>query len=152
MVDARTDREAATREVSNRRQTWTPPQNLPSPRPQAGWVFRWIRISMMGQMDPTNTSAKFREGWEPAKAADHPEMMLFSDPNSRFKDNIEVGGLLLCKCPSEIMAQRDAFYARQANSQMEAVDNSFMRQKDDRTNMDLFAERKTEVSFGRGTK
>jgi hypothetical protein len=51
----------------------------------------------MGTADPSNTSAKFREGWEPVKAEDHPELMHHADPTSKFKGNIEIGGLLLCK-------------------------------------------------------
>jgi hypothetical protein len=104
----------------------------------------------MGQFDPTNTSAKFREGWEPVKAEDHPELKMMTDPNSRFKDNIENGGLLLCKAPSEMVDQRNAYYAKQANDQIQAVDNNFMRSEDGR--MPLFSERKSSTSFGRGTK
>lgn len=103
----------------------------------------------MGQSDPTNTSAKLREGWEPVKASEHPEMMLYSDPNSRFKDNVEVGGLLLCKTPVEMVEQRNAHYARQAESQIDAVDNSFMKVNDAR--MPLFNERRSEVRFGKGS-
>jgi hypothetical protein len=106
----------------------------------------------MGQMDPTNASAKFREGWEPVKATDVPELMMFNDPNSntRFKDNIEIGGLLLCKAPEEMAQQRAEYYSRQAQHQMEAVDNSFMRSNDER--MPLFNEKRSATSFGRGTK
>lgn len=154
MADNRLSREVENREATKRPQTWAPPSTLPSPTPQEGWVFRWIRTSMMGQNDPTNASAKFREGWMPVKAADHPELMFFADtnPNSRFKDNIEVGGLLLCKAPSEMIKQRDAYYRKQNDSQMEAIDSNFMRQKDERANMALFNERKSGVSFGRGNK
>lgn len=143
-------RELENREAAQRKQAWRPPETLPSPKQQDGYVFRWIRTSMMGQLDPTNTSAKFREGWEPVKAGEHPELMYQADPNSRFKENIEIGGLLLCKAPSEMIAQRDEYYARQAQSQMDAVDNSFMRTEDAR--MPLFKERKSTTSFGRGTK
>jgi hypothetical protein len=105
----------------------------------------------MGQSDPMNTSAKMREGWEPVRAVDHPELKLAdTDPRSPYKDNIEIGGLLLCKAPKEMAEQRKDYYAKQAESQMQAVDNSFMRQKDSKSNMDLFADRKTEVTFGRG--
>jgi hypothetical protein len=104
----------------------------------------------MGTADPTNTSSKFREGWEPCKAEDHPELMLQVDPNSRFKGNVEIGGLLLCKAPEEMMKQRDNFYLKQATSQMDAVDNNFMRQNDAR--MPLFNEKRTTTSFGRGNK
>jgi hypothetical protein len=150
MADSRLDRELEKRESTQRKTTWTPPQLLPEPKPESGWVFRWIRTSMMGQADPTNTSARLREGWEPVKAEDHPELMLHADPNSRFKGNVEVGGLLLCKAPEEMMKQRDKYYTRQAQSQMEAVDNSFMREGDSR--MPLFNEKRSSTSFGRGSK
>ena len=148
MAENRLARELETRESAQRKMAWTPPQTLPEPEAQDGWVFRWIRTSIMGQADPSNTSAKFREGWEPVKASEQPRLMLQADPNSRFKDNIEIGGLLLCKAPAELMKQRDDYYAKQAQSQMQSVDNNFMRLNDER--MPLFNDRKTTVSFGKG--
>ena len=148
MAENRLTRELENRESAQRTVTWTPPQVLPSPKEQPGWVFRWVRTSLMGTSDPTNTSSKLREGWEPCKAEDHPELMLQADPNSRFKGNIEIGGLLLCKAPEEMMNQRTDFYLKQAQSQMDAVDNNFMRQNDAR--MPLFNERRTTTSFGKG--
>lgn len=150
MADNRLAREVENRESAQRKQQWTPPETLPSPKAQDGWVFRWIRTSFMGQSDPTNTSAKLREGWEPVKAEDHPELMLLADPNSRFKGNVEVGGLLLCKAPEELMKQRAAYYQRQSSSQMEAVDNNFMKTEDGR--MPLFNERRSSTTFGKGSK
>lgn len=150
MADNRLAREVENRESAQRKQQWTPPETLPSPKAQDGWVFRWIRTSFMGQSDPTNTSAKLREGWEPVKAEDHPELMLLADPNSRFKGNVEVGGLLLCKAPEELMKQRAAYYQRQSASQMEAVDNNFMKTEDGR--MPLFNERRSSTTFGKGSK
>ena len=150
MAENRLVRELENRESAQRKVTWTPPQVLPAPKEQPGWVFRWIRTSIMGVADPTNTSAKLREGWEPCKAEDHPELMLQADPNSRFKGNIEIGGLLLCKAPEEMMKQRDDFYLKQAQSQMDAVDNNFMRSNDQR--MPLFNEKRSTTSFGRGGK
>lgn len=148
MVENRANREVDSRELNQRKKSWTPPQTLPNPNPVPGWTFRWIRTSMMGQADPTNMSAKLREGWEPCKAEDHPEMMYQADPNSKFKGNIEIGGLLLCKAPEEMQEQRKAYYARAAQNQMDAVDNSFMRTNDER--MPLFNERKSTVTFGKG--
>ncbi len=115
MAENRLQREVENRDAAQRKASWAPPQTLPEPEPQEGWVFRWIRTSIMGQADPTNTSAKFREGWEPVKAAEQPKLMLQADPNGRFKDNIEIGGLLLCKAPAELMKQRDNYYTRQAH-------------------------------------
>jgi hypothetical protein len=148
MAENRLARELESRESAQRKQQWTPPQTLPAPTPQPGWVFRYIRTSTMGVADPQNTSAKFREGWEPCKAEDHPELMHMTDPNSRFKGNIEIGGLLLCKAPEELMKQRDDYYAMQAKSQIQSVDNNYMRLNDER--MPLFNEKKTSVSFGKG--
>lgn len=152
MAENRIARELETRAATQRKASWTPPQLLPTPDPEEGWVFRWIRTSMVGQADPTNASSKFREGWEPVKSADYPKLMHFADQtvNSRFKDNIEIGGLLLCKAPAEVMRQRDEYYARQSQSQMEAVDNNFMRTED--TRMPLFNEKRSTTSFGRGNK
>ena len=148
MADNRLARELENRESAQRKTTWTPPQTLPEPEAQDGWVFRWIRTSIMGQADPSNTSAKLREGWEPVKAEDQPKLMMQADPNSRFKGNIEIGGLLLCKAPVELMKQRDEFYQRQAQAQLQSVDNNFMRLNDER--MPLFSDRKSTTSFGKG--
>ena len=148
MAENRLARELENRESAQRTKIWTPPQTLPAPNPQPGWVFRYIRTSIMGNADPSNTSAKFREGWEPVKAEDHPELMHHADQNSKFKGNIEIGGLLLCKAPEELMKQRDEYYAQQAKAQVQSVDNNFMRLNDER--MPLFNERKSTVSFGKG--
>ena len=150
MADNRTPRELESRENFQRIKEWQPPQTLPTPNPQPGWEFRWIRTSMIGVSDPTNVSAKLREGWEPVKAADHPELMYSPESNGRFKDNVEVGGLLLCKIPSEFLKQRSAYFNKQTQAQMDSVDNNFMKTNDPR--MPLFSERKSEVSFGRGSK
>ena len=90
-----------------------------------------------------------REGWEPVKLADHPEMKLMVDQNSRFKDGVEIGGLLLCKIPQEFVDQRKAHYNKQAQQQADAVDNSFLKQSDAR--MPLFSEKKSTTSFGKGS-
>ena len=148
MADNRLARELENRQTAQRVQSWTPPQTLPEPKPQPGWVFRYIRTSIMGTADPSNTSAKFREGWTPVKAEDHPELMHMSDPNSKFNGNIEIGGLLLCKAPEELMKQRDEWYTKQAQAQIQSVDNNFMRLSDER--MPLFNERKSSTSFGKG--
>ena len=146
MAENRLNREVESRQDEQREQMWRPPETLATPKPQPGWEFRWIRTHLMGAPDPTNTSAKFREGWIPVKAVDHPELNIPGNASG----NVENGGLILCKAPEEMVRQRNAYYSRQASSQMEAVDNSFMRTNDER--MPLFNERKSNVSFGRGNR
>jgi hypothetical protein len=153
MTEAKTEqirasRDLSTRETTARPKKWAPPQLLPDPNPEPGYAFRWIRISTLGKDDATNISGKLREGWEPVKASEHPEVRLFNSGQNRFPDSIEVGGLLLCKTPVEFTEQRDAYYRNQAESQMQSVDNNFMRENDAR--MPLFNERKTTVTFGKG--
>jgi hypothetical protein len=150
MAENRLSRDIETRETTQRKAAWTPPQILPEPKPIPGMAFRWIRTAIMGQFDPTNTSAKLREGWEPCKAEDHPEMMLYADPTSRFKGNVEVGGLMLCKTPEEFVKQRADHFNNQSKSQVESVDNNFMKSNDPR--MPLFNERKSSTTFGRGSR
>ncbi len=144
----REKRTANTREADARPTKWMPPQLLPDPAPEPGYAFRWIRISMLNDADPRNISAKLREGWEPVKASDHPEVKLFGGSNGRFPDSIEVGGLLLCKTPVEFVGQRDEYYAKQADAQMNSVDGNYMRESDPR--MPMFKERSSKVTFGRG--
>ena len=148
MAENRIARELENRESAQRKMTWTPPQTLPPLPEEPGWVFRYIRTSIMGTADPSNVSAKFREGWEPVKAEDYPELKIQAYPNSRFKGNIEIGGLLVCKAPKEIMDQRNTYYDRQAQAQLQSVDNNFLRLNDER--MPLFSEKRTTVSFGKG--
>ena len=145
----RTDRELDTREKTARKKAWLKPEVLPSPNEEPGYVFRWIRVSTQGNVDATNVSSKLREGWEPVKAEDHPEITMVTTEQERFKDNVVIGGLMLCKAPEELAEERTEYYQSQTDNQMQSVDNNFMRDNDPR--MPLFNERKTKVTFGRGT-
>ena len=148
MAEKRLTRELDVRATQERPQQWMPAELLPEPDKQAGYSYRWIRTSTLNQADPRNLSGKLREGWEPVRIEEQPKFQLLVDPNSRFKDNIEIGGLLLCKTPEEFVAQRNSHYQKQAENQMEAVDSSLMRQSDPR--MPLFSERKSTTTFGKG--
>lgn len=147
MADNRIQRDVTTRETSTRPKQWAPAELLPEPDKQPGYAYRWVRTSTLNAADPRNLSAKLREGWEPVNVSEQPQMQLLIDTTSRFRDNIEIGGLLLCKTPAEFIEQRSAHVNRQTRAQTEAVDNNLMRQSDPR--MPLFNERKSTTSFGR---
>ena len=123
MAENRLNRELETREKTTRKKSWNRPEVLPSPTPEEGYAFRWIRVAMQGTVDATNVSSKLREGWEPVKATDHPEITL--------------------------VAERTEHFEGQTRTQMDSVDNNLMRENDAR--MPLFNERKTKVTFGKGT-
>jgi hypothetical protein len=149
MAEQRLPREVQTRQQDVRPEVWKPPELLPEPDKQAGFSYRWIRVATLNVADPRNLSAKLREGWEPVRVEEQPKFQLLIDPTSRFKDNIEIGGLLLCKTPVEFIEQRNAYYSKQTQAQTDAVDNNLMRQSDPR--MPLFKESKSSSTFGNGS-
>ena len=141
-------RELETRTAVERPKSWQPASSLPEPDKKPGYTYRWDRGSIQGKSDQPNLSAKLREGWEPVRIEEQPQFKMMIDPNSRFKDSIEVAGLLLCKIPEEFMAQRKSYYETKNRDQIESVNNNFMRENDPR--MPLFREGKSTTSFGKG--
>ena len=140
MAENRLDRELETRERTTRKKAWQRPETLPSPNPEPGYTYRWIRTSTHGQVDATNVSSK---------AVDHPEITLVTIENEKFKDNVVIGGLMLCKAPTELVDERTEHFKEQTSNQIKSVDNNLMRENDPR--MPLFHERKSKVTFGKGT-
>jgi len=150
MAENRTPRDLISREKSARA-VYVPPSTLPEPTPDPDYVFHWVATAILGQSDPTNVSRKFREGWVPVRAEDHPELMIPGNANG----NVEIGGLLLCKMTKEQFRARQEYYNNQAQGQMDSVDNHFMRNNDPR--MPLYSEKKSSTTrgttgFGSGSK
>lgn len=144
----RLSRELESRDKTMRKASWAPPELLPTPDPEPGYKFHWVRVSTLNTADPMNLSAKRREGWEPVRASEHPELHVHLDSDNAGKDVVVIGGLMLCKSPEEFVEQRNEYYRKQANDQMMAVDNNLMRQSDPR--MPLFNEKKSTTTFGSG--
>jgi len=129
----RQQRDTETREMEFRTKTWERPTLLPMPNPIPGVEFRYIRTATLGQSDNPNVSSRFREGWTPVLAKNHPELNhVMSDIDSRWKDNIEIGGQLLCSIATEKVKARRQAHKEMANRQMESVDNSYLRNNDPR--------------------
>jgi hypothetical protein len=143
MVDVKKTREIETRDKEVRVE-YKPSSQLPDPTPEPGYVYRYIMTHILGKADHTRLSRMRRDGWEPVKAADHPELML--DGNN--EGNVEVGGLILCKNTQENFDAYQRYYAKQAADQMESVDNSFMKDSDPR--MRKFSERTSTTTRGAG--
>lgn len=139
----RTPRENKSRDLEKRYE-YVPASSLPEPKPDPMYAYRWVATHVMGTIDPVNASKRFRDGWEPVKAVDHPELML----PGNLEGNVEIGGLMLCRMPKERSLARARYYEQQNASQMESVDSNFMRNNDAR--MPLFSEKNSEVSRGAG--
>ena len=142
-------RELESRDTTYRPSYWKAPEVLPMPDERPGWKHRYVRLSTNGVADPSNISSKLREGYEPCKADEYPELMMHAAIEGRFRGGIEIGGLLLCRIPSEFMEQRAKHFANLNQSQMESVDNNFLRESNPK--MPLFSEKKSNVTFGTGT-
>ena len=140
----RSNRDTKSRDKSART-VYVPPSNLPDPTPDPDYTFRWVATHVLGQPLANNVSLQMRDGYEPVKAVDHPELALFGNNAS---GNVEIGGLMLCKAPKERIQARSEYYNKQAQNQMDSVDNHFMRNNDPR--MPLFADRKSTSSRGQG--
>jgi hypothetical protein len=149
MAENRLARELEGRNAVERPKQWQPASTLPEPDKEPGYSYRWVRISSLNNPDAGNISSKLREGWEPVRIEEQPKYKYLASTNSQFKDSVEIAGLLLCKIPSEFMEQRKAHYSGKTQANMEAVDNTFMRENDPR--MPLFREKQSKTSFGRGS-
>jgi hypothetical protein len=148
-TDSRLSREMQNRETQVRPRVWQAAETLPEPDKEPGYAYRWVRVSTLNESDQRNITGMFREGWEPVAVEEQPKFRMMIDPDSRFKNNIEIGGLLLCKTPVELQEQRSQHFATKTKAQADAVDNNLMRQSDPR--MPIFKENKSSVSFGKGS-
>lgn len=150
MAEKRDPRDNLSRD-KQARAVFVPVSSLPDPDPEPGWAYRWVATHVNGQVIPGNASRSMREGWEPVKAEDHPELMLTGNAST---GNVEFGGLMLCKKPVEKETARFEYYTKQARDQVEAVDNHFLRNNDAR--MPLIMEKSSEITrgarFGSGSK
>jgi hypothetical protein len=63
---------------------------------------------------------------------------------------IGVGGLVLTRVPEEVAQQRQAYYAKQSQEQVEALDNDLM--KEQHSSMPINIDRQTRVTFGGSKK
>src|SRR3954464_8266589 len=90
----RQPRASATREESVRvERQWTPPSLLPDVDRKPGYAYRWIRRSVRGTSDDVYFNKALREGWQPCKLSDHPEVRLHTSTRAegQDQDQVEVG-------------------------------------------------------------
>ena len=145
----RAPRSADTRDSETRLKPWQPPSLLDAPTPPDGYIYRWLRESMVGVEDKANMSKRIREGWEPVRAEEHPEFEAPTVDDGRHAGVIGVGGLILAKMPIETVNQRRAYYTQMAADQMQAVDSNLMRESDSRMPISN-PNRNSQITFGKG--
>jgi len=147
-IPVKMPRDVDTRALRERPKQWMPPGLLPTPTPEPGFSFRWVRTATLNNADPSNMTRMQSEGYEPVTVESQPHMKVLVSSTGNYVGCVEIQGLVLCKIPTEFLEQREKHYSQLAKSQIEAVDNNYMRESDPR--MPVFSERNTKVSFGKG--
>ena len=147
-ANTRAPRATKTRSTEERRKPWAPPSRLDAPPAPEGYVHRWIRTSMRNEEDTMNVHTKLREGWEPVRADEYPEMagQFPTIDEGQHAGVIGVGGLMLARIPEETVEERTEYYREQTRKQMDAVDQNLMREQ--HPSMPIHTDRKSRVSFG----
>jgi|TARA_R110000796_G_scaffold101872_3_gene210673 hypothetical protein len=143
----RSARETQTRASVERPVQWRPPSKLHAPSAPSGFAHRWIRAEVLGYEDKNNVHSRLTEGYELVRADEYKDFAYPSVEDGKYTGVIGIGGLLLARIPVELIEQRKKYYAEQSKSQMQAVDNDWMR--DNNPAMPKFqAERSSKVTFG----
>ena len=148
--DKRTSRASQTREKTAQKKVWTPPSSLDAPPAPAGFKHRWIRVESMGFQDTKNVAGRIRSGYELVRADEYPDSDYPIVDDGKYKGVIGVGGLVLARVPEEIAEQRTDYYQKQAQDNVDAVDNDLM--KEQHPSMPINIDRQTRVTFGGSKK
>jgi hypothetical protein len=146
----RAPRSSETRETQEARRPWEPPSLLKTPEPPPGMRYRWIRTEIRGQEDRKNVMQRFREGYEPVKPNEIPELDVPIIDHGKHAGVVGIGGLMLCKIDDSIARERDTYFANKTDNQMNAVDNDLMREE--HPAMPITKSRQSRVTFGGGSK
>jgi len=149
-IDKKTSRASQTREKTAHKKVWTPPSSLDAPPAPTGFIHRWIRVESMGFQDTKNVSGRIRSGYELVRADEYPDSDYPHVDDGKYKGVIGVGGLVLARVPEEIAQQRAEYYRKQAQDNVEAVDNDLM--KEQHPSMPINIDRQTRVTFGGSKK
>lgn len=140
----RAPRSLDTRATTEQRRSWVIPSTLPEIEPRDGWVHKWVRTDVQGAPDKKNFSSRMREGWEPIDIADYPELQSYS--GGKTNGHAEVGGLIACRMPAEMVAIRNAHWRNLAVKKEADAEEHFMRDQNEL--MKKFNESSRKVVFG----
>ena len=146
----RTPRASQTREKESKPKVWTPPSALDAPPAPNGFRHRWVRAESLGFQDTKNITGRLRQGYELVRADEYPDSDYPIVEDGKYAGVIGVGGLVLTRVPEEVAKQRQAYYAKQSQEQVEALDNDLM--KEQHSSMPINIDRQTRVTFGGSKK
>ena len=123
--------------------SYRPPSSLPDVAETAkGQPLRWIRTSLLGDADPQNVFRSRADGWEPIPASQVPEAQ--KALGLKGDQNVEIGGLVLCRNSQEKIDARNAYYEERGENELRAVDEQLTALNDRR--MPLLRERSSKTT------
>ena len=135
--------QAATVKPKTVSKPWTPPSYLDTPNAPNGYRHRWVRIETLGVADTKNIQGRLRSGYELVRAVEYPNEDFPAIADGKYAGVIGHGGLVLTRVPEEIAQQRQAYFERQAQDQVDAVDNDLMKEQDSRMPIDIDKQSRT---------
>ena len=122
---------------------WTPPSYLDTPNAPNGYRHRWVRIETLGIADTKNIQGRLRSGYELVRADEYPEEDFPAISDGKYAGVIGHGGLVLTRVPEEIARQRQTYFEKQAQDQVDALDNDLMKEQDNRMPIDIDKQSRT---------
>ena len=141
----------STREKEARRKPWTPPSRLDAPPAPPGYQHRWIRAEVNGFQDKQHVYGRLREGYELVRNEELPEEYRGTLPTideGKHSGVVGVGGLLLARIPEETLQERNQYFRRKAQDQIQAVDNELMRENAHSSMRIEAPQRSSRTTFG----
>jgi hypothetical protein len=122
---------------------WAPPSYLDTPNAPNGYRHRWVRIEILGVPDTKNIQGRLRSGYELVRVDEYPNEDFPAIPDGKYAGVIGHGGLVLTRVPEEIARQRQEYYRKQAQDQIDAVDNDLMKEQDSRMPINIDKQSRT---------
>ena len=135
--------QAATVKPKTVSKPWTPPSYLDTPNAPNGYRHRWVRIETLGVADTKNIQGRLRSGYELVRADEYPNEDFPAISDGKYAGVIGHGGLVLTRVPEEIARQRQTYFEKQAQDQVDALDNDLMKEQDNRMPIDIDKQSRT---------
>ena len=135
--------QAATVKPKTVSKPWTPPSYLDTPNAPNGYRHRWVRIETLGVADTKNIQGRLRSGYELVRSDEYPNEDFPAISDGKYVGVIGHGGLVLTRVPEEIARQRQAYFEKQAQDQVDALDNDLLKEQDNRMPIDIDKQSRT---------
>ena len=107
---------------------WRPSNLLEAPEPRPGYAQRWVATMVLGQETPTNVAKRLREGWAPRDVKTIKDGQHFPTiEHGKFAGHIGIEGMVLCEMPTNMVKQRNEYYAQMTENLMTSVEQDMNR-------------------------